>query len=61
MTIKKTKFDLIDLDLKDLVQVSVGVNEYWHYEKDYSILKEFTDEELAQELLRRTSLGKELE
>jgi hypothetical protein len=29
--------------------------------RDFSILKEFTDEELAQELLRRTELGKELE
>lgn len=29
--------------------------------KDFSVLQDFTDEELAQELLRRTSLGKELE
>jgi len=31
------------------------------YQKDFSVLYNFTDEELAQELLRRTSLGKELE
>jgi len=31
------------------------------YEKNFAILGDFTDEELAQELLRRTSLGKELE
>lgn len=29
--------------------------------KDYSVLKDFSDEELAEELCRRTSLGKELE
>lgn len=29
--------------------------------KDYAILQDFTDEELAMEILRRTSLGKELE
>ena len=29
--------------------------------KDYSALENFTDEELAEELCRRTSLGKELE
>jgi hypothetical protein len=28
--------------------------------KDYAVLEEFTDEELAEELCRRTSLGKEL-
>lgn len=31
------------------------------YQKDFSILQDFTDEELAQELCRRTALGKELE
>lgn len=39
----------------------IGIDGYWDYQKDYSVLKEFTDEELSQELLRRTSLGKELE
>ena len=39
----------------------IGIDGYWDYEKDYSVLKEFTDEELSLELLRRTSLGKELE
>lgn len=29
--------------------------------RDFSILEAFTDEELAQELCRRTGLGKELE
>jgi hypothetical protein len=29
--------------------------------RDFSILEHFTIEELAQEILRRTSLGKELE
>lgn len=29
--------------------------------KDFSILQDFTDEELANELCRRTALGKELE
>lgn len=29
--------------------------------RDFSILLDFTDEELAQELCRRTALGKELE
>jgi hypothetical protein len=28
--------------------------------KDFSVLEDFTDEELAEELCRRTSLGKEL-
>lgn len=31
------------------------------FEKDFSVLQDFTDEELAAELCRRTSLGKELE
>ncbi len=31
------------------------------YGKDFSSLYNFTDEELAKELCRRTSLGKELE
>jgi hypothetical protein len=39
----------------------IGIDGYWDYQKDYSVLKEFTDEELSLELLRRTSLGKELE
>lgn len=30
-------------------------------QKDFSILENFTDEELANELCRRTALGKELE
>jgi translation initiation factor 2 beta subunit (eIF-2beta)/eIF-5 len=29
--------------------------------KDFSVLQNFTDEELANELSRRTDLGKELE
>jgi hypothetical protein len=29
--------------------------------KDFSVLQDFTDEELANELCRRTGLGKELE
>lgn len=32
-----------------------------NWAKDFSILQDFTDEELAQELCRRTGLGKELE
>jgi hypothetical protein len=28
--------------------------------KDFSVLEDFTDEELAEELCRRSSLGKEL-
>lgn len=39
----------------------IEIDGYWDYQKDYSVLKEFTDEELSLELLRRTSLGKELE
>lgn len=31
------------------------------YQKDFSVLQDFTDEELANELCRRTELGKELE
>lgn len=31
------------------------------YQKDYSILNEFTVEELTEELCRRTGLGRELE
>ncbi len=30
-------------------------------DKDFSVLQDFTDEELAAELCRRTPLGKELE
>lgn len=37
------------------------LNYYNEDGRDFSILKEFTDEELSQELIRRTSLGKELE
>lgn len=32
-----------------------------NWTKDFSVLQDFTDEELAAELCRRTSLGKELE
>ena len=32
-----------------------------YLEKDFSVLQDFTDEELAEELCSRTSLGKELE
>ena len=60
MTIKKTKIELDELYPK-LTMYKVGVDGYWGYQKDYSILSEFTDEELGQELSRRTSLGKELE
>lgn len=31
------------------------------FQKDFSVLQDFTNEELAEELCRRTSLGKELE
>jgi hypothetical protein len=54
--IKKTK-----VELEELYPSFTPIEGYWDYGKDYSILQDFTDEELAQELLRRTSLGKELE
>jgi hypothetical protein len=53
--IKKNEFDDI------IYKIPIWEKEYLCSIKDYAILQDFTDEELAQELLRRTSLGKELE
>lgn len=47
--------------LKYLEDVLVGDAGFIEPEKDFSVLENFTDEELTEELLRRTSLGKELE
>lgn len=38
-----------------------NINSPANWAKDFSVLQDFTDEELAQELCRRTALGKELE
>jgi len=50
--------------LNELIE-SLGITPFKHcdvnWAKDFSILQDFTDEELAQELCRRTALGKELE
>jgi hypothetical protein len=52
---EETFFKSIEEFLK---RTKLGVGEY---EKDFHSLSNFTNEELAEELCRRTSLGKELE
>jgi hypothetical protein len=52
--------------LKDEVAAHIKDHIDWlrtnqDYFKDFSVLQEFTDEELAHELCRRTKLGAELE
>lgn len=41
--------------------IKLTSNNPTNWTKDFSVLQDFTDEELAAELCRRTSLGKELE
>lgn len=59
---KKTVVNHVDM-LKEMIDILgiTPVTRDYVYQKDFSILQDFTDEELAEELCRRTSLGKELE
>lgn len=47
-------------ELVDILTETLGLEDFENY-KDFSVLENFTDEELANELCRRTALGKELE